>query len=88
MSNASFRLPSVAASAGKKCETESGIKLDDSGSARIRCAGALLREIVMRDACGPESFLSVMVAERVNEVILELDDIAGMQLMFELWVGE
>lgn len=86
MSNASSKLLSVAASAGKKLEIENGN--NESGSARIRQAGWLLREITLRDKYGSESFLSVMVAERLNELVIELDELAGAQLLFELWIGD
>lgn len=58
-----------------------------SGSATIRQVAESVRELLLRDKYG-EKILSTMVREGLDEISVELYDLAGMQVLFEMWCGE
>jgi len=58
------------------------------GSAKIREVAESVRELLLRDTYGEERFLGSQVREGLDEISVELYDLAGMQVLFEMWVGE
>ena len=59
-----------------------------AGSTAIRSAADSLRELLLRDEYGNECMLGGMVREGLEQVASDLYDLAGMQVLFELWIGE
>jgi hypothetical protein len=58
-------------------------------SARIRQAHQVLADLLLVDEMGYGGDLLLgAVAESLNEMLLELDQISGLQRLFELWVED
>ena len=57
-----------------------------SASAEIRRARDLLRDILLREDETEETVLVGKVSERLNEIVLDLDNLAGLQDVFDAWV--
>ena len=61
----------------------------EPASARIRRAHGLLRDLLSEDEFEHENGLLLgAVAEGLNRILLELDQISGLQRLFELWVQD
>ena len=60
----------------------------DSPAERIRHAEELLRELLLANDFDEEnSFLCGDVSDRLEQIQLQLSDVAGKQELYELWVG-
>lgn len=60
-----------------------------SASVRIRQARQLLEDLVLEDDLdGDNGLLLTAVAFELNRILLELEQFAGLQRMFELWVQD
>lgn len=60
--------------------------LDEPASARIRHAQDVLRSLLLEDDLrGEQSCLSGSIAVRLDELQLDLGQLAGLQTLFELW---
>lgn len=59
-----------------------------TGSATIRETADSLRELLLRDEYGCECMLGGMVHEGLEQIASDLYELAGMQVLFELWIGE
>jgi hypothetical protein len=58
-------------------------------SVRIRRVRVVLENLILEDDLGEEnSLLLSAAAHELNRILLELDHIAGLQQMFELWVQD
>jgi hypothetical protein len=61
----------------------------EPASARIRQAHQVLADLLLVDEMGYGGDLLLgAVAESLNEMLLELDQISGLQRLFELWVED
>jgi hypothetical protein len=61
----------------------------EPASARIRRAHGLLADLLSEDEFEHENGLLLgAVSEPLNRILLELDQISGMQRLFELWVQD
>ena len=56
-------------------------------STQIRAARSLLCELLVRDDRSGEAVLVGTVREVLDRAVLRLDQLAGMQELYELWVG-
>jgi hypothetical protein len=61
--------------------------LYDSPSTRIRQARSSLANLLLEDELAQDDVLVGPAAEGLNRIVLELDDLAGCQELFELWIG-
>jgi hypothetical protein len=60
---------------------------DDSPAERIRKAREILTDLLLKDELAFQNTLLVgPVAEDLNRIALELEQSAGMQQLFELWI--
>ena len=60
----------------------------DSPAERIRHAEEVLRDLLLANDFDPEnSFLCGDVSDRLEQIQLQLSDVAGKQELYELWVG-
>ena len=71
----------------KKSKNENTGNDEARGSIRIREAGGILRDLLLGDEYGRRN-LGSMVKQRLDELQLELEQLAGTQELFERWVGE
>jgi hypothetical protein len=80
-------LQSAALDAGKRSESrESDGKAGiDSSARRIREACQILRDLLMADSCAP--LLVGTIEERINRIVLALDQCAGLQELYEKCVA-
>jgi hypothetical protein len=60
---------------------------EKKGSVRIRVARSVLCDLLMLDDSETEIVLAGPVSACLNEIVLQLDELAGRQQLFELWVG-
>jgi hypothetical protein len=80
-------LPNGAARAGKRKEEGRHPQRCETPSARIRSARYVLGELLLKNEFGYGGELLVGdVAESLNRILIELDHLAGLQELFELWV--
>jgi hypothetical protein len=64
-------------------------RAEPPASVRIRQARQLLEHLVLEDEFESDNGLLLgAVAESLNEMLLELDHLAGLNRMFELWVKD
>lgn len=62
---------------------------NDAASLRIRQARQLLEDLVLEDEFQTENgLLLAAVSESLSEILLELEQLVGLQRMFELWVQD
>lgn len=79
--------PSAAAPAGSRSDTTAG--RDESASAQIRLVRGILADLLLKDDFAFENTLLLSaVSEDLNRIVLELENLAGLQRMFELWVSD
>lgn len=61
----------------------------EPASRRIRRAHQILGDLLLADDFEHEHGLLIgVVAEQLNRILLELDQMSGLQRMFELWVQD
>jgi len=78
--------PSAAVSAEKKIERADESSRSDSAAGKIREARGILADLLLKDELAfGNSLLVGAVAEDLNRMLLELDQAAGLQQLFELW---
>lgn len=56
-------------------------------SERMQRAREILTDLLCCDGFDDEQMLPGKVSEGLSAVVLELDSLAGMQKLYELWVG-
>jgi hypothetical protein len=79
--------PSAAAPAENRSDTTAG--RDESASAQIRLVRGILADLLLKDDFAFENTLLLSaVSEDLNRIVLELENLAGLQRMFELWVSD
>lgn len=61
--------------------------LAEPASARIRRASKLLEDLLLEDDLGSISLIG-QASEGLNRILLELDQVAGVQRLFELWIQD
>jgi hypothetical protein len=95
MQNRSTTSLSVARIVERKADSESAqlaleLKpISALASIRIRQARQLLEDLVLEDELDTENGLLLSaVAYELNGILLELDQLAGQQRMFELWIQD
>jgi len=59
----------------------------EPASARIRRASKLLEDLLLEDDLGSISLIG-QASEGLNRILLELDQVAGVQRLFELWIQD
>jgi len=58
-----------------------------TASAEIRRARDILRDVLLRDDEGDDAALTGQVSTGLNEITCQLDNLAGLQHLFEAWSG-
>jgi hypothetical protein len=58
-----------------------------SASAEIRRARDILRDVLLREDEIEETVLVGQVSTGLNEITCQLDNLAGLQHLFEVWSG-
>jgi hypothetical protein len=78
--------PNAADPAERKTASVDESSRSDSAAGKIREARGILADLLLRDELAfGNSLLVGAVAEDLNRLLLELDQAAGLQQLFELW---
>jgi hypothetical protein len=93
-----FTNQNAVSTAGRKAGTENNealritattTRVVERPSARIRHVRGLIENLLLEDDLEHENALLLSAAaDELNRILLELDTIAGLQHMFELWVQD
>jgi hypothetical protein len=69
-------------------KSKNGTGTDERPSTRILLAREILGDLLLKDEFAFSGSLLVgPVAEKLNEMMISLDEAAGLQKLFECWVG-
>jgi len=80
--------PSAAEPAERKTAPADESSRSDSAAGKIREARGILADLLLKDELAfGNSLLVGAVAEDLNRMLLELDQAAGLQQLFELWIS-